>query len=114
MTNASTLSVTRTEPLFFHGETTDNYKFTVAGRQQGSSLEIGMALCSPSDIFIKKVGRHKAYGRILSHNDKGYLRIQPRERVVKPKHFVNYVKHFTEGKNNHEIQKIFNLRTIED
>jgi hypothetical protein len=66
------------ETLFFHGKTTDGRRFTIAGKftQKGKILKknvllLGASLCSRNDCFIKKVGRYKAEGRLMSVHNKG-------------------------------------------
>jgi hypothetical protein len=51
------------KPLFFHGKTTDNIRFTVAGLFDDNNLNLGVAICSKKNAFVKKVGRAKAEGR---------------------------------------------------
>jgi hypothetical protein len=49
--------------LFYHGQTPDNVRFTIAGRFEGEEIVMGIALCSKNDQFCKKLGRVKATGR---------------------------------------------------
>jgi len=64
--------------LFYHGKTTDGRRFTVAGKFDGKDkdahINIGIALCSEKDQFVKKLGRIKAEGRMnqkVSHEGSG-------------------------------------------
>lgn len=55
--------------LFYHGKTTDNHRFTIAGRFLPLPVEtitLGVSLCSSKDQFVKKIGRRKAEGRMNS------------------------------------------------
>ena len=59
--------------FYYHGETADGYRFTIAGNYTSSNddneidtIAMGISLCSKKDQFIKKTGRQKAKGRILS------------------------------------------------
>ena len=63
--------------LFYHGETIDGYRFTIAGQfqpmprdgddQSIDVIRLGASLCSPEDQFVKKLGRKKAEGRMNSN-----------------------------------------------
>ena len=69
------------EVLFYHGKTSDGYRFTIAGRFQtmpinGDNKEVdviilGASLCSENDNFEKKLGRMRAEGRMKSRGPKG-------------------------------------------
>lgn len=70
------------EPVFFyHGYTTDGYRFTIAGRYQPllkndedtepDVIMLGASLCSKSENFAKKLGRIKAEGRMKSKENHG-------------------------------------------
>ena len=62
--------------LFYHGETIDGYRFTIAGQfsplpkdsidQDIEVIMLGTSLCSLEDQFVKKLGRQKAEGRMNS------------------------------------------------
>ncbi len=62
--------------LFYHGNTTDNYRFTIAGRfqpmiennidQDQDVIMLGISLCSRSNQFTKRLGRIRAEGRMKS------------------------------------------------
>jgi len=52
--------------LFYHGETTDNVRFTIAGHFEEDEIILGLALCSKNDQFCKKLGSIKAAGRSYS------------------------------------------------
>jgi len=66
--------------LFFHGITLNGNRFTIAGKvdtlfecKKGfySIIKLGASLCSKNDVFIKKLGRIKAEGRLKSASNKG-------------------------------------------
>jgi hypothetical protein len=61
------------ETLFFHGTSIDRRRFTIAAKfiAEVADLLLGIAICSETDQFIKKVGRNKAEGRLLSEGFKG-------------------------------------------
>lgn len=50
--------------LFYHGETTDGNRFTVAGRYDDDVLRLGISVCSKKDQFRKKLGRARSQGRL--------------------------------------------------
>ena len=68
--------------LFYHGKTIDGHRFTIAGRfepmpkdgidQDIDVIQLGAALCSLEDQFVKKLGRKKAEGRMRSSSIKGH------------------------------------------
>jgi len=62
------------EVLYYHGRTSDGYRFTIAGKYEASSdddqidiIIVGVSLCSKKDQFVKRTGRLKAEGRMKSH-----------------------------------------------
>jgi len=65
--------------LYYHGKTSDGYRFTIAGRYQNmlahtdsiDVIMIGASLCSNNDNFAKKTGRDKAKGRLKSNGTIG-------------------------------------------
>jgi hypothetical protein len=62
--------------LFFHGTSVDGRRFTIAARfikdrRDNDDLILGIAICSNTDQFVKKVGRNKAEGRLISEGFKG-------------------------------------------
>lgn len=69
------------EVFYYHGKTTDGYRFTLAGRfqpmpmngdnQEVDAIMFGAALCSDDDQFERKEGRMKAEGRMKSVGPKG-------------------------------------------
>jgi len=61
------------QPYYFHGVSQDGSRFTVAGQYEDEKLIVGIALCSKKDQFVKKLGRIKSYGRVLSKNGHGKL-----------------------------------------
>lgn len=61
------------ETLFFHGTSIDGRRFTLAAKflVEVDDLLLGIAICSTTDQFVKKIGRKKAEGRLLSESFKG-------------------------------------------
>lgn len=61
------------ETLFFHGESVDKRRFTIAARfiAESADLLLGIAICGKGDQFVKKIGRDKAEGRLMSEGFKG-------------------------------------------
>ena len=67
-----------TEIFYYHGKTTDGYRFTIAGRYQDlidnpvdkdvDVIMLGISLCGEQDQFCKKLGRIRAGGRMKSKN----------------------------------------------
>ena len=62
------------EIMYYHGKTTDGYRFTIAGRFQelpenggdADVIMLGISLCGAMDQFAKKLGRIRAAGRMKS------------------------------------------------
>jgi hypothetical protein len=54
------------ELMYFHGKTTDGYRFTIAGAINENKLHFGVSVCSDRDNFIKTRGRSIARTRLLS------------------------------------------------
>jgi len=70
------------EPTYYyHGQTSDGYRFTIAGRFQPmlendldkdvDVIMMGISLCSRTESFVKKLGRMKAEGRMKSKSTHG-------------------------------------------
>lgn len=67
--------------MFYHGNTADGYRFTIAGRYQDlmsnainpeiDVIMMGISLCSRTENFAKKLGRMKAEGRMKSRDIHG-------------------------------------------
>lgn len=68
--------------LFYHGESTDGHRFTIAGRFQtlmrndpdpdgADVIMLGISLCGDRDQFAKKIGRVRAEGRMKSKGNHG-------------------------------------------
>jgi hypothetical protein len=106
------------ETLFFHGKTTDGRRFTIAGKftQKGkiiihNLLLLGASLCSKNDCFIKKVGRYKAEGRMMSGHRKGRIvHALPKEPILteRTQTFIEAVASFN-TLTSEELQKYFGL-----
>ena len=65
--------------LFFHGITTDGYRFTIAGKFQIDSagtevLSLGVSICSKTDQFVRRWGRLRAEKRLNSGTYPGSVR----------------------------------------
>lgn len=73
------LTKMKTETLFFHGTTTDNQRFTIAGEFISTDisdfLNLGISLCGRKEQFSRKLGRVKAEGRMMGNGYKGSLKI---------------------------------------
>ncbi len=62
------------ETLFFHGTSKDGRRFTLAAKiDSEEDMIIGIAICSETDQFVKKIGRNKAEGRLNSDSFRGSL-----------------------------------------
>ena len=59
--------------MFFHGKTTDGYRFTIAGNINGNHLFMGISICSDRDNFVKSRGRSIATTRLLSEKNRSNL-----------------------------------------
>jgi len=105
--------------LFFHGQTLNGRRFTIAGRyiQKGKILKknlliLGAALCSTNDAFVKKVGRAKAEGRLNQQGDlmtKGKIVMAvPNLKGKEITAFIEYANKFTTLKTTN-LQREFNL-----
>ena len=55
--------------MYFHGETTDGYRFTIAGYVQDNFLHMGVSVCGDRDNFVKSKGRSIATTRLLSEKN---------------------------------------------
>jgi hypothetical protein len=65
------------EVMYFHGTTTDGYRFTIAGVIEDPHLNLGISVCSGHDQFRKAKGRGIATERLLSQrNAKGVGKFQ--------------------------------------
>lgn len=80
---------------FYHGYTTNGYRFTVAGKFESAAdddlidiITLGVSLCSRIDQFCKKTGRVKAQGRMKSSgvHGKDYHSLYP-DTTVRPKNY---------------------------
>jgi len=65
------------EMMYFHGNTLDNYRFTISGIVENDDLVLGMAICTDSDVFCKAKGRTISTGRALNQrkNPKGRISV---------------------------------------
>lgn len=81
---------------FYHGETVDGYRFTIAGRFQTmiendadldgpDIIRLGISLCSKQDHYAKKLGRIRSEGRMKSKNIHGqsYYSLYEEEKPVR-------------------------------
>lgn len=54
--------------LFFHGSTSDGYRFTTAGipvTGRDKDMKIAIAVCSKQDAFVKATGREYVLDRVI-------------------------------------------------
>ena len=109
------------EPTYYyHGETIDGYRFTIAGRYQALNddpdrevnvIMMGLSLCSRTENFIKKLGRMKAEGRMKSKSPKGrccsvcYGLTRNWFAEEKTKHFIEAAAHNSALKRDSLMQK---------
>lgn len=98
------------EAFYFHGKTSDNRRFTIAGKYSDMlfTMRLGIAICSTDDLFVKKVGRAKAYGRTMTHGQKGMKIIIMNNDNTVMKQFFNVCSKY----NNYtakDLQKEFGL-----
>lgn len=103
--------------LFFHGKTLDGKRFTIAGKFESKNgllkkkvvLNLGLAMCSKNDLFVKKVGRVKAEGRLKSNSGKLTLLVKNKftDKTASGT-FINLVKDYSLLKSK-KLQKKFNL-----
>jgi hypothetical protein len=111
--------------MYFHGTTTDGYRFTIAGVIEDPHLNLGISVCSGRDQFRKSQGRKIADERLLSQrNTRGIGKFQihlyndvPVETSPEKDYFVNNeFKTFTElvaafnTLPKKSVLRIFNLR----
>jgi hypothetical protein len=73
------------QTYYYHGYTTDGYRFTIAGQYRELGYEfsdkvtkpeidviiLGISICSNNDNFNKKLGRIRAKGRMMSKGHYG-------------------------------------------
>ena len=52
--------------MYFHGQTTDGTRFTIAGMIDTNHLIMGASVCCERDMFRKSAGRSIARTRLLS------------------------------------------------
>jgi hypothetical protein len=98
--------------LFYHGKTTDDRRFTIAGilNHDSTAFKLGIAICSEREIFNRKTGRIKAGSRVLGSAKRGVITSPPimnKERYYKD--FVDVCKEFDGIVHSRELKKIFNL-----
>ena len=55
--------------MYFHGETTNGYRYTIAGLIDGKYLRMGISVCGDRDNFVKSRGRSIATTRLLSEKN---------------------------------------------
>ena len=97
--------------MFYHGVTTDNRRFTIAGTFSNDfvTLKLGVAICGTKELFEKRVGRIKAESRLLGSAKRGVL------STLSIDDKVNYYKEFVEScsefnkLNSKDLKRVFNL-----
>jgi len=96
--------------LFFHGVTTDNRRFTIAGKIEKNSLLLGAAICSVQDAFIKRKGRLKAEARLKLGKSVGKQVVELFEikRGKEIASFIGIASQFN-SKSSYAFQKYFSL-----
>jgi hypothetical protein len=52
--------------MYSHGETLDDYRYTIAGLIENDDLMLGIAICAGGDCFCKAKGRAISSGRVLN------------------------------------------------
>jgi hypothetical protein len=83
--------------LFYHGETIDGRRFTIAGNVLDDAVILATAVCSSKDTFVKKIGRLKSQGRLESSKLKGKIILpvaRDKEKEGKIQCFLGIVTEF--------------------
>ena len=94
------------ETLFFHGKTTDGKRFTIAGKPNANGFTVAASLCSKNDLFVKKIGRAKAAGRLESNLKHVEMVVDTTDHGTTA--FINKMKEFNLVKSR-DFQLVFNL-----
>lgn len=99
------------ETLFFHGKTTNNQRFTIAGKfeNEGDTLLTGISLCSNNDMFVKTEGRKKAEGRLSTKKNIGITRFRVTEPQLTQLKSFHVICEMLSRKSSNDLQKMFNL-----
>ena len=108
--------------LFYHGFTTDNRRFTVAGKiitapEDSKVVTLGIAICGEHERFIKKVGRVKAESRLNGSKLRGiksvYLtptKVEGIESIEKTDAYIFYNEVSSyKDMDSRQLKKEFNL-----
>lgn len=103
--------MSKTSTLFFHGTTSDGFKFTTAGIVDGDQLCIGISICGAKDAFCKKTGRVRAEGRAKGNPANGGLfKLPVRADGKSLSQFVAVSKTLSELSRN-ELVDTFNMKS---
>ncbi len=97
--------------MFYHGATTDNRRFTIAGTLSSESLtlKLGIAICGTKELFCRKTGRIKAESRMLGSAKRGVLgHLSVKDKSSYYKEFVETCSEFNRIDSN-DLKRIFNL-----
>jgi len=97
--------------MFYHGVTTDNRRFTIAGKLSDDfkSLKLGIAICGAKELFVKKLGRIKAESRLLGSAKRGILTTLAAYNESKYyQEFVEIASSFN-GYDSKDLKRGFNL-----
>jgi hypothetical protein len=102
--------------LFFHGKTSDCSRFTIAGEwdRDLNYFIMGISVCSPKDSFIKRLGRAKAKGRMLSTSPVGNFFIEnvfrksSTSELEVVKEFIKICSSF-QNLSSRDLRRVFNI-----
>jgi hypothetical protein len=87
--------------MYYHGETLDEHRFTIAGLIENDDLLLGIGICAGGDCFSKAKGRAISSGRVLSQRKSicGRTSIDLYSDRVDPsfKGFAGYPKDYFKG-----------------
>ena len=113
---------------YYHGETTDGHRFTIASLSRGKKQVVGVSLCSEKDNFRRLKGRLISSGRVQKYLDQNNVtgllsairKPKPVKGVtlIKDESFSNVIKEFQDrtddnsilpSKSKEDLVKYFNL-----
>lgn len=99
--------------MFFHGKTTDGYRFTISGVIEKSILSLGIAVCGDNEQFNKIKGRGISTGRLLNQRSSELGgRIEKVTSDSDEKSFTKFTNDVSEYNNftKKNLLKVFGLR----